>query len=177
MLLEVSRDPRFDLQKRRITGIGSSREVRSDIHSFEVIFFEGYLGSVSGISATMYAVLDPTVLAVTTLLGIEPTLLFGLLPAMRLSVLDPVAWFRDREAGSGAPRLTVGRIVIALQIAVWQVMALSTPRAMLQLGSAYRGSPGARLPGDRPVLWAPDVATLAASAGRAAPTCHSAWSS
>jgi predicted permease len=78
----------------------------------------GSLGSGAFGNVDMGVVLDPWVLAATAALGMAATVLFGFLPALRLSHLDPVAWLRDRAAGSSSPRLTVGRWLIALQIAV-----------------------------------------------------------
>jgi predicted permease len=83
--------------------------------------FHGLLTSSLGIGAfgdaRFDAGLDPAVLAVSVGLGFGTTLLFGLLPALRVTGVDPSAWLRQR-AGGGTPRATVGRLLIALQIAV-----------------------------------------------------------
>jgi predicted permease len=52
------------------------------------------------------------------LLGAGATLLFGTLPALRLSNVDPMTWLKHRSAGSGMPKLTAGRVLVSLQIAV-----------------------------------------------------------
>jgi predicted permease len=62
--------------------------------------------------------LDPMILLVSAALGCAATILFGLLPALRLSQLDPMAWLKQRAAGAAAPRLSLGRVLIAAQIAV-----------------------------------------------------------
>jgi predicted permease len=79
----------------------------------------GSLGSGAFGAIDMEVVIDPTVVAGSALLGVGATVLFGLLPALRLSGLDPADWLRHRPgAGSASPRLTLGRLLIALQIAV-----------------------------------------------------------
>ena len=62
--------------------------------------------------------LEPMVLLVSAGLGCLATVLFGLLPALRLSQLDPMAWLKQRAAGAATPRLNLGRALIAVQIAV-----------------------------------------------------------
>lgn len=61
-------------------------------------------------------VLDPVVLGVTGAVAIAATVLFSLLPAIRLSDLDPGPWLKGRTAASATPRLTAGRVLIALQV-------------------------------------------------------------
>jgi predicted permease len=61
--------------------------------------------------------LDPGVILFAVALGGGATLLFGTLPAVRLSGVDPMAWLKQRSAGS-MPRLTAGRVLLSLQIAV-----------------------------------------------------------
>lgn len=63
-------------------------------------------------------VLDPGVLAGSALLGLGSTVLFGLLPALRVADVDGLTGARARVVGSSTPRLTVGRVLIALQVAV-----------------------------------------------------------
>ena len=71
------------------------------------------------------------------------TLLFGLLPALRRASVDPIAWLKARgDAGASAPRLTVGRVLIALQIAVsvpLVVGALLFLRTVSNLGAVELG--------------------------------------
>ena len=103
----------------------------------------GSLGSGAFGSTEMEVVLDPVVLGGSAALGMGATLLFGLLPALRLSHLDPVAWLKQRSgAGSASPRLTVGRVLIALQIAVsvpLVVGALLFLRTVSNLGAVELG--------------------------------------
>ena len=60
---------------------------------------------------------DPAVIVVGAALCIGATLLFGLLPALRLIFLDPAEFLKHRAAGQRGPKLTAGRALIALQIA------------------------------------------------------------
>jgi predicted permease len=69
-------------------------------------------------SLEMGVVIDPVVLGSSAGVGIVATILFGLLPALRLSNLDPGAWLKGRSAASAAPRLTTGRVLIALQVGI-----------------------------------------------------------
>jgi len=73
----------------------------------------GALGSLD-----MGIEIDPVVLGLSAAVGILATILFGLLPALRLSNLDPGAWLKGRSAASAAPRLTIGRVLIALQVGI-----------------------------------------------------------
>ncbi len=75
------------------------------------------LGSAFG-GVDVHISIDPTVLLVSGLLGTGAALVFGLLPALRLSGLDPMEWLKQRSAGAGVPRLGLGRALIAFQIAV-----------------------------------------------------------
>ena len=78
----------------------------------------GSLGAGAFGNLEMRVAFDPTLVGLSVAMGFAATLFFGLLPAMRLSDLDPNAWLKSRSAGAAAPRLTIGRVLIALQIAV-----------------------------------------------------------
>lgn len=82
------------------------------------VLLTGSLGSGAFGDLDMEVVMDPAVIGLSTLLAVVATLFFGLLPALRLSGLDPVTWLKQRGAGAVTPRLTAGRFLIALQIAV-----------------------------------------------------------
>ncbi len=85
--------------------------------------------------------LDPAILIVSAALGCAATMLFGLLPALRLSGLDPMDWLKQRSAGA-APRLTIGRALIALQIAVTVPLVVGAAlflRTISNLGSVQLG--------------------------------------
>jgi predicted permease len=102
----------------------------------------GSLGAGAFGSLEMEVALDPVVVAVSAALGIAATLLFGLLPSLRLSGLDPVAWLKHRAAGSTTPRLTVGRLLIALQIAVSVPLVVGATlflRTLANLGAVELG--------------------------------------
>lgn len=78
----------------------------------------GSLGAGAFGDLDMQVGLDPTVLAVSASLAVVATLAFGLLPALRLSGMDPLGWLKQRGAGASNPKLNVGRLLIAVQIAV-----------------------------------------------------------
>ncbi len=78
----------------------------------------GSLGSGAFGDLVMGVEIDATLIAASALLGMTATVLCGLAPALRLSEVDPITWLKNRTTGSAAPRQTVGRVLIALQIAV-----------------------------------------------------------
>lgn len=78
----------------------------------------GSLGAGAFGDLDMQVSLDGQVLALSTTLAIVAMLAFGLLPALRVSGVDPVAWLKRRGAGAASPRLTTGRALMAFQIAV-----------------------------------------------------------
>jgi predicted permease len=84
-------------------------------------FLSGLLTGSVGAGAfgnlEMDVVLDPVVVLGSAALGILATLAFSLLPALRLSGLDPNTWLKPRAAGTMTPKLTLGRMLISFQIA------------------------------------------------------------
>lgn len=78
----------------------------------------GSLGSGAFGDVDMQVGLDPTVLGLSVTLATVATLAFGLLPALRLSGVDPIGWLKQRGAGASSPRLTTGRALIAVQVAI-----------------------------------------------------------
>ena len=81
------------------------------------VLLSGVVGSSAFGGVEVNIAVDPVILLVSAGLGCAATILFGLLPALRLSGLDPMVWLKQRSAGA-APRLALGRTLIALQIAV-----------------------------------------------------------
>jgi len=61
---------------------------------------------------------DPAVLFLGLGLALVATVGFGLLPALRLSKLDPAAWLKPGGAGVSGPRARLGKVLISLQIAI-----------------------------------------------------------
>jgi predicted permease len=73
----------------------------------------------SGLSALEVDVdVNMRVAATTAGAAVAATLLFGLLPALRVTAVDPRVHLAQRVIGRAAPRLAVGRALIAVQIAV-----------------------------------------------------------
>jgi predicted permease len=124
---------------RRALGAGRGRLVRSVLLESVVLSALGTvigLGLVLAVDELLGALLtgslgagafgdldirveiDPRVLAATALTGVAATLLFGLLPALRLSGVDPGAWLKGRTAAAASPRLTVGRMLVAVQVGI-----------------------------------------------------------
>ncbi|HSG08589.1 MAG TPA: ABC transporter permease, partial [Longimicrobiales bacterium] len=58
------------------------------------------MGSSSFGNVVVEGTLDPAVIGVAAALGVLATLLFGLLPALRVSDVDPMAWLKHRTTGS-----------------------------------------------------------------------------
>jgi predicted permease len=61
--------------------------------------------------------IDARVLLFTLAIGLSTTLLFGLLPALRASRVDPAGELKD-GTGRGAPRLRLGRAMVVTQVAL-----------------------------------------------------------
>jgi predicted permease len=82
------------------------------------VLLSGVVGNSAFGGVEVDIALDPVILLVSAALGLAATLLFGLLPALRLAGLDPMAWLKQRAAGAAVPRLGVSRALIGVQIAV-----------------------------------------------------------
>ncbi len=84
---------------------------------------------------------DPAVVGLAALLGVGATVLFGLIPALRLSDVEPMMWLKHRAAGR-TPRLTAGRLLLAVQIAVSVPLVVGAAlflRTLSNLGSVELG--------------------------------------
>jgi predicted permease len=66
---------------------------------------------------TMEVHIDGALLVTTAGIAMLAAVLFGLWPSLRLSRVDPGAYLKNQVVGSDATRLTMGRALIALQIA------------------------------------------------------------
>lgn len=78
----------------------------------------GSLGSGAFGNLEMSVEIAPGVLAVTVAAGVGCTLLFALLPALRLTTVDPGSWLKSRSGGAASPRLTLGRVLVAAQVGI-----------------------------------------------------------
>jgi len=102
----------------------------------------GSLGSGAFGDLDMQVSLDPMVLGLSVTLATIATLASGLLPALRLSGIDPVGWLKQRGAGAANPRLTAGRVLIAVQVAIsvpLVVGAVLFLRTLANLGAVELG--------------------------------------
>ena len=102
----------------------------------------GSLGSGAFGNVDMAVFLDPWVLGAGVALAFAATALFGLLPALRLSGADPISWLKDRTAASSSPKLTGGRVLIALQIGVSVPLVVGAAlflRSVANLGAVELG--------------------------------------
>jgi predicted permease len=75
---------------------------------------------------TLDLALDWRVLAFTTIVGVVTGLLFGVAPALRATALTPATALRDHSRGvvAGGARLSVGHVLVALQVAISFVLVL-----------------------------------------------------
>jgi predicted permease len=102
----------------------------------------GSLGAGALGDLDMRVAVDPRVLAITAATGIGATLFFGLLPALRLSRVDPGAWLKGRTAAGGAPRLTLGRLLVAVQVGISLPLVVGAAlflRSVANLGAVELG--------------------------------------
>jgi predicted permease len=108
------------LESLILSGAGTAAGLLLTVVSRSILgtILTGSLGAGAFGNAELRVSVDPLVIGMSTALGVAATLLFGLLPALRLTRLDPMAWLKDRAAGASNPRLTVGRVLIAAQVAV-----------------------------------------------------------
>ncbi len=76
------------------------------------------LGSSAFGSIALRPAVDARVVALCAALCGGATMLFGLLPALRLAAVDPGAFLKHRVMGGAGPKLMLGRSLIAFQIAL-----------------------------------------------------------
>lgn len=195
-----------EMAVRRALGSGRARLVRQTLLEGLVIaaagtaaglglvfFAQGALGNMltHGLGSSAFGSLavkpkvDASLLGTSALLCVAATLVFGLLPAIRLSGLDPSSFLKHRVAGGSGPKLNIGRALIALQIGVSVPLVVGAALLLrtvsnlndVELGFDPRGvvmfqiDPGyTRLPSDQyPALYTQLLERL-----RALPGVHSA---
>ena len=123
-----------ELSLRRALGAGRGRLVQQLLVESAVIGLAGAVGSVlltlwtaplvSSMLTTGFGVagadlpIDWQTLAATAAASIVALAVFGLIPAIRLTGRGTTAHLRHQTAGEPAPRLTLGRVLLALQIAI-----------------------------------------------------------
>lgn len=134
----------FLLESLVLAGLGTALGLVFAVSSRRIIgdLLTGSLGSGAFGNLDMQVGLDPVVLGVSVGTGVAATLLFGLLPAARLTAADPMAWLKQRASGAGAPRLTLGRVLIAGQIAVSVPLVVGAAlflRTVMNIGAVELG--------------------------------------
>lgn len=123
-----------ELSLRRALGAGRGRLIRQLLVESAVIGAAGAVASVlltlwtaplvSSMLTTGFGVtgvrlpVDWQTFATTAAASTIAVALFGLIPAIRLTGRGTTAHLRHRSAGEAAPRLTLGRVLLAIQIAV-----------------------------------------------------------
>jgi predicted permease len=78
----------------------------------------GSLGAEAFGDVDIQMSLDPALFALAAGLAAVAALASGLLPALRLSGLDPITWLRQHGSGGSTPHMKAGRTLVAVQIAV-----------------------------------------------------------
>jgi len=103
----------------------------------------GSLGAGAFGDLDMQVRFDPVVFGVAAALAAAAAIASGLLPALRLSGLNPIVWLRQQGSGASAtPRIRAGRLLVAVQIAVsvpLVVGAVLFLRTIENLGSVELG--------------------------------------
>ena len=162
MLARAARRER-DLAVRRALGARGGRLAREVFTESLVLAGAGALGGLlltlsardlltdlltAGLGATglgtlrMEVPVDWKLVAVSTASAVLAAVLFGLLPAVRATRVDPGAHMKHAVAGETAPRLALGRALLALQIGAsvpLVVGAVLFLRTIWNLGSVELG--------------------------------------
>ena len=100
------------------------------------------LGSGPFVRQPLSVSIDLPLVAATFGLSLVAALIFSLLPAARLTRVEQTSHFKPQAAGSGTPRLTLGRALVALQIGIsvpLLVCALLLLRTVSNLGAVDLG--------------------------------------
>ncbi|HUR22098.1 MAG TPA: ABC transporter permease, partial [Vicinamibacterales bacterium] len=87
-------------------------------------------------------VVDTPLVLVTFALSVVTALIFSLLPAARLTRASHATQLKQQAAGSAAPRMTLGRVLVAVQVGIsvpLLVCALLLLRTVSNLGSVELG--------------------------------------
>ncbi|HEY7473570.1 MAG TPA: ADOP family duplicated permease, partial [Vicinamibacterales bacterium] len=123
-----------ELSLRRALGAGRGRLIRQLLVESVVIGCAGAAASLlltlwtapvvssmltTGFGATgVELAIDWQTFAATAVVSTAAIALFGLIPAVRLTGRDTTSHLRHQALGAAAPRLTLGRVLLALQIAI-----------------------------------------------------------
>jgi predicted permease len=100
----------------------------------------GYMGdSSAGIHLAQG--IDGRVLLFTLAVGLFTTLLFGLLPALRVSCVSPSAELKD-NAGHGTPRLRLGKLMVAAQVGLSMMLVMAAVLLTRTVVKLHRVDPG-----------------------------------
>ncbi|MEN6426939.1 MAG: ABC transporter permease [Phycisphaerales bacterium] len=84
---------------------------------------------------------DPRVLGFTTMIGVASALLFGLLPALRASHIQPGAFLKERASG-GLSRMRVGTCMVSIQTALSLLLLVGAGLFVRTLANLYRVETG-----------------------------------
>lgn len=103
--------------------------------------FVGLLSGHSPAGARFDFSLDVRILAFTGLAAALTTILFGLLPALRAARTDPAGALTTRTA-LGAPRMTVGKILVTAQVALSVLLVVGAGLLIRTFANVARISPG-----------------------------------
>lgn len=119
--------------KAAVTGslTGLLREAQSDL---------GYMGNPSA-RIDLAQGIDGRVLLFTLGVGLLTTFLFGLLPALRAARVDPCAELKD-NAGCGAPRLRLGKMMVAGQVALSMLLVTGGVLLTRTVANLHQVDPG-----------------------------------
>jgi predicted permease len=102
----------------------------------------GSLGSGAFGDPDIQVSLDPQVFALGMTLAAVAAIASGLLPALRLSRIDPMGSLRQHGSGGSTPRLGAARVLVAVQVGVSVPLVLGAIlflRTLANLGSVQLG--------------------------------------
>jgi predicted permease len=131
LLLARGASTRQEMAVRAALGAGQGRLLRQCLTESVLVSFAGAVGGLLLATWARQILLrwfcpsdvvvdlrnDGRVLGFTTMICVASALLFGLLPALRSSRIQPAAFLKERASG-GSSRMRVGRCMVAIQTAL-----------------------------------------------------------
>ncbi len=155
LLLARSASRRQEMAVRAALGAGQGRLLRQCLTESVLVSFAGTVGGLLLATWARQILLrlfwpsqvvvdlrnDARVLGFTTMICVASTLLFGLLPALRASRIQPGAFLKERASG-GLSRMRVGTCMVSIQTALSLLLLVGAGLFVRTLANLYRVETG-----------------------------------